>query len=482
MASTMASLSSILPRARALLLAREQMGLFGLFKRESFYSYSAEPFHPIANKVPLRIGAEEAVSVIKSGDRVFVHGCAAMPAVLVNAMTTHGKKSKLSNVEVVHIHIEGPAPHTAPEFEGIFRDNSLFIGANCRKAVNEGRADSTPIFLGEIPLLFHRGILPVDVALIQVTEPDEHGFCSLGPSVDCTRAALMHSKYIIGQTNINHPRTFGDGLIHMSHIDALVEGNLPMPERKKSTPTDVEEKIGNNIAENLVAEGATLQMGIGSIPDAVLSKLKGHRDLGIHSEMFSDGIIPLVECGAITNARKVLHPGKIVGGFAYGTKKLYDFMNNNPFIVMCDIGYVNDVSIICQNPKVTAINSCIEIDLTGQAVSDSIGTRQFSGVGGQVDFIRGAARSRDGLGKPILALPSVTNKGESKICDFIKPGAGVVSTRAHVHYVVTEHGVAYLFGKTLRQRAHALIQIAHPMHREKLEKAAFERLKCMPAP
>jgi acyl-CoA hydrolase len=457
-------------------------GVFGgAIQKQNYYAYSAEPFHPIPGKQPSRVTAEEAVSVLKSGDNVYVHGIAATPTFLLKAMTEHGKKNKLSDIQTMHIHIEGPAPHTEPDCAGIFRDNSLFIGANCRKAVNEGRADSTPVFLGEIPLLFQRRIINIDVALIMVSPPDEHGFCSLGTSVDCTRAAIQNAKYIIAQSNKNLPRTFGDGLIHMSHIDAMVEGNMPLVERHTSKPTEVEEKIGNLIAENLVDEGATLQMGIGSIPDAILAKLKNHRDLGVHSEMFSDGIIPLVECGAITNARKTLQTGKIVSAFAFGTKKLYDFMDNNPFILMCDLMFTNDVATIAQNPKVTAINSTIEVDITGQAVSDSIGTRQFSGVGGQVDFIRGAARSRDGLGKPILAMPSVTNKGESKIVPFIKEGGGVVSTRAHVHYIVTEYGIAYLFGKSLRQRAHALINIAHPDHREKLEKAAFARLKCMPS-
>lgn len=449
--------------------------------QRGYYVHSQEPFHPIANKAPEWKSADEAVSVIASNNRVFVHGCAATPTLLLEAMSRHGQKSKLKDVETIHIHIEGPAPHTKPENAGIFRDNSLFIGANCREAVNDGRADSTPIFLGEIPLLFRRKILSLDVALLQVTPPDEHGFCSLGPSVDCTRAAIQNAKYIVAQVNKNQPRTFGDGLVHMSHLDVMVEADFPLPEPKRGPPSEVETQIGKLIAENLVVDGATLQMGIGSIPDAVLSQLKNHKDLGIHSEMFSDGIIPLVECGAITNANKKLQTGKIVSSFAYGTKALYSFMNNNPLIVMCDLSFTNSEAIICQNPKVTAINSCIEVDVSGQVVSDSIGTRMFSGFGGQVDFIRGAALSLDGLGKPILAMPSVTPKGISKIVPYIKQGAGVVTTRAHAHYIVTEHGIAYLFGKTLRQRAHALIQIAHPDHREELEKEAFKRLKCMPS-
>jgi acyl-CoA hydrolase len=278
------------------------------------------------------------------------------------------------------------------------------------------------------------------------------------------------------------PRTFGDGLIHVSHFDALIESHRDLPEHAPKKRSAVEDKIGSLIAKELVEDGATLQMGIGSIPDAVLASLGDHHELGVHSEMFSDGIIPLVEKGCITNSRKVLQPGKIVGSFAVGTRKLFDFMHNNPFVVMADVCYTNTTHLIAMNPKVTAINSCIEVDLTGQVVADSIGTRMFSGVGGQVDFLRGAAIGTDGKGKPILALPSVTNKGESKIVSILKPGGGVVTTRAHVHYVVTEHGIAFLFGKNLRQRAHALIQIAHPDHREALEKEAFKRLKCMPSP
>lgn len=428
------------------------------------------------------MSAEQAVSVVASGNRVFVHGCAATPMLLLDAMAKHGQLNKLKNIETIHIHTEGVLPHLKPECKEIFRDNSLFIGANCRLAVGEGRADATPIFLGEIPLLFRRKILSLEVALITVTPPDEHGFCSLGSSVDVARSAVQNAKYIIAQVNANFPRTFGDGVIHMSHLDAMVDGTMPLPEAKEKPASAVEEQIGKLIAENLVVDGATLQMGIGSIPDAVLSKLKNHRDLGIHSEMYSDGILPLVQCGAITNAKKKIQTGKIVGSFAYGSKKLYQFMNNNPLIVMCDIAFVNSEAVICQNPKVTAINSCIEVDLAGQVVSDSIGTKLFSGFGGQVDFIRGAALSLDGEGKPILAMPSTTNKNESKIVPYIKKGAGVVTSRAHAHYIVTEHGIAFLFGKTYRQRAYELIKIAHPDHREALEKAAFERLKCMPSP
>ncbi|CAD5124898.1 DgyrCDS13149 [Dimorphilus gyrociliatus] len=451
-------------------------------QQRSFYLYSPEPFHPIPGKEPKWMSAEEAVSTVTSGHKIFIHGCAATPVDLVNALAKHGKDSKIKDVEVIHIHTEGPATYTKPEYEGIFRSNSLFIGGNCREAVNSGRADFTPIFLSEIPHLFRRKIINLDVAIIQVSPPDKHGFCSLGPSVDCTRAAIQNAKHIIAQVNPKMPRTFGDGILHMSHCDAMVESEADLPELPNHKPSAVEEKIGSLIADNLVADGATLQMGIGSIPDAVLAKLKDHRDLGVHSEMFSDGVVDLVECGAITNAKKTVQTGKIVGGFVLGTRRLYDFLDDNPFVVMCDISFVNYSPVIAQNPKVTAINSCIEVDLTGQVVSDSIGTRMYSGVGGQVDFIRGAAIGHDGLGKPILAMPSETARGESKIVPFLKEGGGVVTTRAHVHYIVTEYGIAHLFGKNLRQRAYELIRIAHPDHRQALEEAAFERLRCMPSP
>lgn len=397
------------------------------------------------------------------------------------ALAEHGKKAGLKNVKVHHIHTEGAGEYLAPEFEGIFRSNSLFTGKNCRKPINEGRADFTPIFLGDIPQLFFRGIIKPNVSLVQVTPADNHGYHSLGTSVDVVRAALQHSDYIIGQVNSRMPRTQGDALVHTSHFDALVKGESELPEHKPPVLTDVEKAIGKHIAENLVEDGATLQMGIGAIPDAVLAQLTKHKDLGVHSEMFSDGLVDLVKTGAVTNRLKKICPGRILASFAIGTRGLFDFMDDNPFLVMKTIDYVNKEFNIAQNPKVTAINSCIEVDLVGQVCSDSIGTRVYSGFGGQVDFIRGAALSTDGKGKPILAMPSTTKHGESKIVPFLKEGAGVVTTRAHAHYIVTEYGIASLFGRNYRQRAHALISIAHPDHREKLEKAAFERLKCMPS-
>lgn len=452
-----------------------------VLSRRKYYSYCNEPFQPL-KRDPAWMEADEAVSVIKSGDVVFLHGAAATPRGIIPAMVAHGKKKELKNVTVCHIHTEGPAEYNYPEYQGIFRSMSFFTGANCREPINSGRADFVPIFLSEIPQVFHRGILPVDVAIVQVTPPDIHGYCSLGTSVDCARAALTHAKYIIGQVNEHMPRTYGDGNVHISHFDVLVKADMKLPEHKPSQLTDVEISIGKHIAENLVDNGATLQLGIGSIPDAVLSQLKGHKDLGIHSEMFSDGVVDLVENGCVTNNKKVIEKGKIVGSFCIGTQRLFDFMNCNAGLVMLEVSYVNNPQIICQNPKVTAINSCVEVDITGQVVSDSIGPKIYSGFGGQLDFLRGAAIGLDGKGKPILAMSSTTTKGVSKICPYIKEGAGVVTTRGHIHYLVTEYGIASLFGKSIRQRAHALINIAHPDHRETLEKQAFERLKCMPSP
>ncbi|XP_023011497.2 succinyl-CoA:acetate/propanoyl-CoA:succinate CoA transferase [Leptinotarsa decemlineata] len=447
----------------------------------NYFTYVNEPSQPIKGKEPKWTTAEEAFQDLKSGDTVFAQGAAATPVALLKAMTEVGKKKKVENVTVCHMHTEGDAPYTDASCEGIFRSFSFFMGGNVRKAVAEGRGDALPIFLSEIPLLFHKEIIKPDIAVIQVSPPDQHGYCSLGTSVDCVRAGMSHSKIIVAQINKNMPRTFGDGIIHISHIDYAVKTDTPLPIHGGKPPTDVECKIGKNIAENLVDDGATLQLGIGSIPDAVLAALTNHKDLGIHSEMFAGGVIDLVNRGCITNNRKTIHKGRMVGSFLIGTQELYDFVDNNPFVEMLVVDYVNNTGIIARQPQMTAINSCIEVDITGQISSDSIGTRMYSGFGGQVDFIRGAAEGLDGKGKPIIALPSSTNKGESKITPILKPGAGVVTTRAHAHYVVTEYGIAYLFGKSLRQRAHALINIAHPDHRETLEKAAFERLKVMPS-
>lgn len=414
--------------------------------------------------------AKKAVTLINSGDRVFIHSVAAAPQQLIHAMTQ--RASQLQNVEIIHLHTEGEAPYTKPELSHAFRTNALFVGANVRKAVNEGSADYLPIFLSEVPGLFRHNILPIDIALMQVSPPDRHGYCSLGVSVDASRAALQCASKAIALVNPNMPRTHGDGIFHVSRFDALVESNAPLHELQIPEPNEVEKRIGYHCA-GLIEDGATLQMGIGAIPNAVLQSLGSHKDLGIHTEMFSDGVIDLVEKGVITGKQKATHPEKIVAGFVMGSRRLYDFVDDNPMLAMLDIAYVNDTAVIRKNPKVTAINSAVEIDITGQVCADSIGTYHYSGVGGQMDFIRGASLSEGG--KPVIALPSTTKNGESKIVAHLKTGAGVVTTRAHVHYVVTEYGVANLYGKNLRQRAHELINIAHPKHRESLERAAHER-------
>jgi acyl-CoA hydrolase len=413
---------------------------------------------------------EEAVRVVKSGDRVFMHGMAAAPRVLSQALVE--RADELQDVEVVHLHVEGDAPYADPKYQSSFFVNNLFVGSNVRGAVNEGRADYVPVFLSEIPRMFRTGVLPIDVALVHVTPPDAHGYCSLGVSVDASLAAVQTAKTVIAQVNPKMPRVHGDGFVHVSRFTHTVETDYVLPGHAPEPPGEVESKIGSLVA-SLIDNGATLQMGIGGIPNAVLAALGDHKELGIHTEMFSDGAVDLFYKGVITNEHKTKHRGKIVSGFVSGSQKLYDFVNDNPRVFLLDIGYVNDTSVIRQLPKMTAINSAIEIDITGQVCADSIGTRQYSGVGGQMDFIRGASLS-DG-GKPIIALPSTTSRGESRIVPFLKPGAGVVTTRAHVHYIVTEHGVAYLYGKTLRERARALVEIAAPEHREELERACSER-------
>lgn len=381
----------------------------------------------------------EAVSLIKSHDTVFIHSVAAAPQQLIQALVN--RASELSHIEIVHLHTEGPAPYTDPSLKGKFHTKVLFTGANVRPALENGMADYIPIFLSEVPNLFRNKHIPLDVALLQVSPPDEHGFCSLGVSVDTSLAAAESAKIVIAQINAHMPQTRGDGYIHSSKFNAVIWHDEPLYQRAMVELNQTEKTIGRYIAE-LVEDGATLQMGIGSIPDAVLSQLGNHKHLGIHTEMFSDGLVDLYQQGAIDNSHKKLDRGKIVTGFVMGTQKTYDFVHRNPMVRMKDIAYVNDTSIIRQNPKVVAINSCIEVDLTGQIVSDSIGTRIYSGVGGQLDFMRGAALSKGG--KPIIALPSITSKGESRMVAFIKQGAGVVTTRAQAHYIVTEYGVAYL--------------------------------------
>ena len=421
------------------------------------------------------VEAAEAVAVVQSRDRVFVHTAVAAPQSLVHALTD--RAPELRHVEIVHLHTEGDAPYAAPELRASFHTNALFVGANVRSALVTGEADYIPVFLSEVPALFKRKVIPLDVALVQVSPPDRHGFCTLGVSVDVAQAAVETAKTVIAEINPQMPRTHGDGLVHVSDIDFAVEVDRPLPEIPPPTLGDVERSIGRYVAD-LVEDGATLQMGIGAIPDAVLAALGDHRDLGVHTEMFSEGVIDLVEHGVINGSHKRVHPGKLVAAFLMGTKRLYDFVDDNPQVTMLGADYVNDTAVIRRNPKVTAINSAIEVDLTGQVVADSIGMRQFSGVGGQMDFIRGASLSPGG--KPIIALPSTTKKGHSRIVALLQPGAGVVTTRAHVHYIVTEYGVANLYGKNLRERARALIEIADPSHRDALEEAAFERFKTLP--
>lgn len=424
-------------------------------------------------KNPLYVTAAEAVREIKSGDRVFLHGSAATPVTLVKAM--QDRHDELRNVELVSITTLGDVDFNNPVFRKSFFFNSLFVSAATREVANSDNGDYVPIFLSQIPQLFRKAILPIDVAMVQVSPPDHHGFCSLGTSVDIARSAVETARMVIAQVNPRMPRTHGDGFVHISKIDYLVHVQVELPELDYSTkinPGII--AIGKNVA-SLIEDGATLQMGIGGIPDQVLANLSSHKDLGIHTEMFSDGIIPLIEKGVITNRHKKLNAGKSVTGFMAGTRKLYDFVDDNPAIRVMDIGYVNDTSIIRQNPKATAINSAIEIDLTGQVCADSIGTYQYSGIGGQLDFMRGASLSEGG--KPIIAIPSVTTKGASRIVPFLKDGAGVVTTRGHVHWVVSEYGMVDLFGKNLKQRAKALISIAHPDHREQLELAYHQRFK-----
>lgn len=385
------------------------------------------------------------------------------------------RKDELRHVQLIFISLYGDITVDRPEFDDAFDLNAMFVSGSVRQAVAEGRADYIPVFLSEIPLLFQRDIIKLDVAIVQVSPPDKHGYCSLGVSVDIARTAVNKAKHVIAVVNPNVPRTHGDSLIHSVRFHKMVWMDEPLQEVTFGDSVGEEElAIGRNIA-GLIDDGSTLQMGIGAIPDAVLRFLNNHKNLGAHTEMFSDGLIPLFESDVINNRYKIIEPNRTVTGFAVGSRKLYDYVDDNPAFAFLDIDFVNDPTIISRNPKVVAINSCIEVDITGQVVSDSIGTMQYSGVGGQMDFIRGAAMCPDG--KPIIALSSRTKKGISRIVHTLKPGAGVVTTRAHVHYVVTEYGVAYLFGKNLRERAKALINIAHPDDREMLHQACYERFK-----
>lgn len=415
--------------------------------------------------------AEDALSVVQSGQRLFVHGSACTPLYLMRKLAEQAPR--LRDVELVFITVLGDIEVQKPQYQDSFHINCMFVSAPIREAVNSGRADFIPVFLSDIPDLFNKKILPIDVALVQVSPPDSHGYCSLGISVDIARSAVNMAKKVIAQVNPNIPRTHGDGQIHVSRFTHMVYHEEALPEVDYGEKTGEDElKIGQYIA-GMIEDGSTLQMGIGTIPDAVLKALYNHKNLGVHTEMCSDGIIDLFDKDVINNTMKRIHPNKTVTGFAVGTRRLYDYVDDNPAFVFLDIDYVNDPHVIRRNPKVVAINSAIEVDITGQVCADSIGTRQYSGIGGQMDFMRGAALSEGG--KPIIALTSRTNKGVSRIVPFLKEGAGVVTTRGHIHYVVTEYGIAYLFGKNLRQRAKSLIEIAHPDDREMLDKACFER-------
>ena len=419
--------------------------------------------------------AQEAVRAIKSGHRVFLTGNVSVPQKLLAALVEYAPE--ITDVEICQALTVGSADYVSPEMEGHLRVNSMFISANIRKAVQEGRADFTPVLLSEFPLLFKRGILPLDVAIIHVSTPDEHGFCSLGVEVGLTKSAAEAAKVIIAEVNEQMPRTLGDSFIHVSRLTHIVPVNYPIPEHNMTVEGDsvVVEKIAGNVAE-LIPDGATMQLGIGSIPDAVLKFLSHKKDLGIHTELFSDGVIDLFNAGVITNGRKSLHPGKIVAGFILGTRRLYEWVHDNPMIEMHPTEYVNDPFIIAQNDRMVAVNSAIEVDLTGQVCGDSIGPKLYSGVGGQLDFVYGSSRSKGGV--PIIALPSVATLRDgtevSKIAAMLKLGAGVITSRNHVRFVVTEWGIADLYGKTIRQRSQALINIAHPQFREELTKQAKE--------
>lgn len=414
------------------------------------------------------VTAEEAVKFVKSGDRVYVQAAAATPTVLTKALTE--RASELRDVEICHLHTEGDAPYANPELKDSFHVNSFFIGKNVRHTLAAGNGSYTPVFLSELPLLFRKKVVPLDVVFIHVSPPDRHGYCSLGVSIEATVAAIESAKIVIAQVNPKMPRTFGDGIIHVSEINYLVEVNIPIHSQQMAIITPEEDKIGTYVA-SLIEDRSTLQMGIGSIPNAALTKLTNHKDLGLHTEMFSDGVIDLIEKDVINCNYKSVYRGRALATFLIGSQRLYDFIDDNPFVEMKESSYVNDTAKIRKNAKMVAINSAIEVDVTGQVCADSIGAKMYSGVGGQMDFIRGASLS-DG-GKAIIALPSITKRGESRIVPFLKQGAGVVTTRSHIHYVITENGIADLYGKNLKQRMQALIRIAHPNFQEQIERDFF---------
>ncbi|MBL7543227.1 MAG: acetyl-CoA hydrolase/transferase family protein [Bdellovibrionaceae bacterium] len=416
-----------------------------------------------------KVSANVAIEKIQSGMRVFVHGGTMTPISLIQELVA--QHSRLQDVTLVHLHTHGTASYAEPKYHRHFKVMNLFVGANVRPYVDFDAIDYVPCFLSEMPGLFRSGKISLDVAIVQVSRPDKHGYCSLGLGVDVAKAAVESAKIVIAQVNPNVPRTFGDALIPVDSIDFLVEKEEPLAVTTLKPPQEAEQKIAR-LAASLVEDGATLQTGIGSIPDAILAQLKNHKNLGIHSEMWSDGALDLIQSGAINNRLKKTHRGKSVSTFIMGTQRVLDFVNDNPSVILMEADYVNNPTVIAKNENVTAINSAVEIDLTGQVCADSIGHRIISGVGGQIDFLRGAALSKGG--KPIIAFTSRTSKGKSRIVSTLNAGAGVVTTRAHVHYIVTEYGVANLHGKTIRQRSRALIDIAHPDDREKLERSFTE--------
>lgn len=412
----------------------------------------------------------DALAPLRSEMRVYVHGGAATPTSLLDALVA--RAADLHDVETVSLHLEGAAPHVQPELRGRIRHNALFISANVREAVNRGDADFTPVFLSDVPALFTDGTLPLDVALIQVSPPDSNGYCSLGVAVDVARAAADAAGYVVAQINEHMPRTRGDTLVHVDAIDAGVASNQPLHTVAPRSLTPEQRAIGKLVA-TLIDDGATLQLGIGGVAEGVLAALGGHRDLGVHTEMFSDGVVDLVEAGVITGARKRVHPGRIISSFVLGSERLYKFVDDNPLVELYPSSYTNDIRVIAAHEEMVAINSAIEVDLTGQVCADSMGTKFWSGIGGQLDFIRGAARAPGG--RPIIALPSVALAGaQSRIVSRLTPGAGVVTTRGDVYYVVTEFGIASLHGRTVRERAQALLDIAHPAFREQLAREAAD--------
>lgn len=418
------------------------------------------------------ITPDEAVKAVQSGDHIHLSATSNAPHSLIAALCRRGRTGQLRNVRIHHLHTEGPAPYAGPEFEGIFQLDSFFVGPNVRARTQQGLADYIPVFLGETQRLYREGYLPCDVAMIQVSPPDKRGNVSLGTSVDASVAAIEKARVVIAVMNPQVPFAFGDAVLSTDRISIFVEDDKPLEAVHYADPDAIAAAIGRHCA-SLIEDGATLQMGIGAIPNAVLSQLSGHQNLGIHTEMFADGVIPLVEKGVINGAKKQIDTGKMVATFLLGSKKLYDYIHQNDQVRMMDVGYTNDPFIIAKNPKVTAINSALQVDLTGQICADSLGTKCYSGVGGQIDFVYGASRSPGG--KAIIALPSVTDGGISKIAPVLLPGAGVVTTRAHAHWLVTEYGAVNLYGRSLQERARLMTSIAHPNHREALDRAAFER-------